>query len=105
MAFSINELTGKYDFELEKVLKEIKESNAKRVVLQFPDGLKQYADTLVDYLEEEINKNKNEKTVFLIWLGSCYGACDYPLHLENLKKDEKIDLIIQFGHNEKMPDF
>ena len=96
---SINELNEIYDLELEKVLKEIKKSNAKFVLLQFPDGLKQFAATIVDYFREEL-KNKVE---FLIWMGSCYGACDTPVGLENLKP--KIDLVIQFGHNELIPNY
>lgn len=96
---TINELSQRYDLELNKILEEIKENNAKNVVLQFPDGLKQYANIIVDYLRENTDAN------ILIWLGSCYGACDYPIHLENLKGDEKIDLVIQFGHNAKMPDY
>lgn len=96
---TFNELNKKYDLELHKILKEIKENKARNVVLQFPDGLKQYSNIITDYLRGETKAN------ILVWLGSCYGACDYPLHLENLKGDEKIDLIIQFGHNENMPDY
>lgn len=99
MVTTINELSKKYDLELNKILEEIKENNAKNVVFQFPDGLKQYSNIIVDYVREKTDSN------ILIWLGSCYGACDYPLHLENLKGDEKIDLVVQFGHNEKMPDY
>ena len=96
---TINEIRKKYDLELEKVVKEIKDNDAKNVVLQFPDGLKQYANVVSDHLEENTGSN------IIIWLGSCYGACDYPIHLENLKGGEKIDLVIQFGHNAKMPDY
>src|SRR6056297_3155503 len=96
---TLNELNNKYDLELHKILKEIKENKARNVVLQFPDGLKQYSNIITDYIREKTKAN------ILVWLGSCYGACDYPLHLENLKGDEKIDLIIQFGHNENMPDY
>jgi len=96
---TLKELNRKYDLELEKILKEIRDNKAENVVLQFPDGLKQYANIIVDYLRENTDAN------ILVWLGSCYGACDYPLHLENLKGDEKIDIVIQFGHNEKMPDY
>lgn len=103
---TMNEINKKYDFELDKIVNEIKENKAKNVVLQFPDGLKQYANIIIDYLEEKVNNSETGKNVtFLIWLGSCYGACDYPLHLENLKGEEKIDLVVQFGHNEKMPEF
>ena len=82
--------------EFNKVIKSIKESKSKLVLLQFADGLKPYATLIVDYLEKKI-KNVN----FIIWLGSCFGACDFPVGIENLK----IDLIIQFGHNALMPDY
>jgi 2-(3-amino-3-carboxypropyl)histidine synthase len=94
---TIEEVQKKYDLELEKIISEIKKTKAKLVLLQFPDGLKPYATCVVDYLK---NKTKAE---FLIWFGSCYGACDVPIGLERIKP--KIDLTIQFGHNELMPSF
>ncbi len=93
--FTIEQLDENYDLELDKVVKEIKSKKAKRVLLQFPDGLKPYATAVVDYLESKTNAE------FLIWLESCYGACDTPIGLDNLK----IDLVIQFGHNKTMPSF
>jgi len=94
---TIEELETKYDLELEKVVKEIKNKKAKLILLQFPDGLKPYATAVVDFLEEKTNAG------FLIWFGSCFGACDLPIGLEKIKP--KIDLIIQFGHNELMPSY
>ncbi|MFH1501383.1 MAG: diphthamide synthesis protein [archaeon] len=78
-----------YDLELDKVAEKIKKEKAKTVLLQFPDGLKPKATEVVDYLEE-----KCKGVTFLIWLGSCFGACDVPQVPE---KD--IDLIVQFGHS------
>jgi 2-(3-amino-3-carboxypropyl)histidine synthase len=98
MEYSIKDLNERYDLELEKVLAEIKKVKAKLVLLQFPDGLKQYATSVVDYFEE------NTKDVeFLIWMGSCYGACDTPASLDRIKP--KIDLVVQFGHNDLMPSY
>jgi len=96
---SIEEIQEKYNFDLDKVISEIRSKKAKLVLLQFAEGLKPYAITIVDYLDEKFN----EKIDFLIWLDSCFGACDTPVGLENLKP--KIDLIIQFGHNELMPGY
>jgi len=89
---TINEIEKIYDLELDKVIEEVKGNKAKLVLLQFPDGLKAYATVIVDYLE------KKTSAEFLIWLGSCFGACDTPV----LPKDiaTKIDLVVQFGHNE-----
>jgi 2-(3-amino-3-carboxypropyl)histidine synthase len=94
---SIKEIQEKYDLELDKVVSNIKKSKAKLVLLQFPDGLKLYATAIVDYLESKTNAE------FLIWAGNCFGACDTPAGIENLKP--KIDLTIQFGHNEMMPSY
>lgn len=98
-SLSLQDLNKKYNLELDRVINEIKKKKAKIVLLQFPDGLKQYATTIVDYLNEKFNG----KTEFLIWFGTCFGACDAP----NLGKglDKEIDLIIQFGHNELMPNY
>ena len=94
---TIEELETKYDLELEKVVSEITKKKAKLVLLQFPDGLKPYATAVVDFLEEKTN------VAFLIWFGSCFGACDTPVDLEKIKP--KIDLVIQFGHNEILPSY
>lgn len=101
---NIKDLQEKYDLELPKIIKNIKKNKHRLVLLQFPDGLKPYASVVVDYLREKINnKNNKNKTEFLIWFGSCYGACDIPILSKELQKN--IDLIIQFGHNAKMPDY
>lgn len=94
---SIAQLNENYDLELDKAVDSILNSKSKLVLLQFPDGLKPYALSIVDYLSEK-TKGKVE---FLIWMESCYGACDLPVGLESMKP--KIDLIIHFGHNEMMP--
>jgi len=97
MKKTITEIQEKYDLELERIISEVKKSKAKLVLLQFPDGLKPYATAVVDYLEEKTSSE------FLVWLGSCYGACDLPIGLEKLKP--KIDLVIQFGHSELQPNY
>jgi len=94
---SLNELEKKYDSQLNEILEKIKTSKAKRVLLQFPDGFKPYATTITKYLEE---KTKSE---FLIWFGTCFGACDTPTLSKELEK--QIDLTIQFGHNDLMPSY
>jgi 2-(3-amino-3-carboxypropyl)histidine synthase len=91
---SIEEIQELYDLELEKVISKIKKAKAKNILLQFPDGLKPYATTIVDYLERRTKGN------FLIWMETCFGACDTPILGEI-----EIDLIIQFGHNENLPSY
>ena len=96
---TIKEIEEIYDLELEKIILEIKKKKAKMVLLQFPDGLKPYATTIVDFLKEELN----DKTEFLIWMESCFGACDIPVLGKRLEKE--IDLVIQFGHSNLMPNY
>lgn len=79
-----------YDLEIDRVIEKIKEKKAKLVCLQLPDGLKMHAVKIAS----EIESKGNAKC--LIWLGSCFGACDLPLQIERLG----IDLLIQFGHSE-----
>jgi len=94
---NINELNEKYNLDLEKVISLVIKDNAKLVLLQFPDGLKPYATTIVDYLESKTGAK------FLIWFETCFGACDTPVLGREL--EEKVDLVIQFGHNELMPSY
>jgi len=86
----LQDLEENYDLELNKVVREIKSNKAKLVLLQFPDGFKPYAPSIVNKLEELTNN----KVKFLIWLGTCFGACDVP----NISKNINIDLVVQFGH-------
>jgi 2-(3-amino-3-carboxypropyl)histidine synthase len=107
MKYTLEHLNELYDLELDKVVARIKKQKAKFVLLQFPDGLKQYATSVVDYLEKQLAPPVHQSTEcgckFLIWLGTCYGACDTPVLGKELEK--KIDLTIQFGHNELMPSY
>ena len=78
-----------YDLELNKAIEEIKKSNTKLVCIQLPDGLKPKAKEIQQHIEKDTSAS------VMIWLGSCYGACDIP-------KVEKlgVDLLIQWGHSE-----
>jgi 2-(3-amino-3-carboxypropyl)histidine synthase len=78
-----------YDLEIGRIAEKIREKKAKLVCLQLPDGLKQQAMKIAS----EIESKSNAKC--LIWLGSCFGACDLPLQIEKLG----IDLLVQFGHS------
>ncbi len=86
---TIEELQEEYDLELERIEKTIKKEKAKRVLLQFPDGLKPFSTIIVDELEKRLTDIE-----FFIWFGSCFGACDVPD-----VKEEDFDLIVQFGHS------
>lgn len=81
----INEI--EYDFELVKIIEEIKRCNAKLVGLQFPEGLKTSALSIASEIEEKTSSK------VIIFIDPCYGACD-------LREVEGMDLLIHFGHTE-----
>lgn len=74
----------KYDLEINKIVREIKSAKAKKVLLQFPDGLKPFATKIASEIKNRTNAE------ILIWFGSNYGACDIP--------QGKFDLVVNFGH-------
>ncbi len=78
-----------YEFDTTKIIGLIKDSNAKRVLIQLPDGLKPRAKEIVDAIEE-----KTEARAF-IWSGSNFGACDLPSGIEHIN----VDLLLHFGHS------
>ena len=86
---TIDEINEIYDLEIEKVVSNIKKEKARRVLLQFPEGLKPYAQVICDEVSESANCE------CMIWMGSCFGACDVPLEVEKLGAD----MIVQFGHS------
>ncbi len=79
-----------YDFEIERVISEVKKEGASIVCIQLPEGLKPKAAEIADEIEGSTNAN------ILIWGGSCFGACDTPDHLGRLG----VDLLVQWGHSE-----
>ncbi|MCB9359124.1 diphthamide synthesis protein [Candidatus Woesearchaeota archaeon] len=83
-----------YDLELEKLKSYLKEHNCKTIVLQFPDGLKVFADKVIDELDK-MNQEEGTDVMPIIWFGTCFGACDIPLGLNQFKTD----LFVQWGHN------
>ncbi|MFP4112015.1 MAG: diphthamide synthesis protein [Candidatus Woesearchaeota archaeon] len=85
-------MVSNYELELEKAVSLVKKNNAKTVVIQLPDGLKPLSQEIQDYLEQ------NTKADIMIWMGSCFGACDVPIELKHMN----IDLLIQWGHSEYM---
>lgn len=78
----------KYEFEIKSISKQIKDSKAKKVCIQLPDGLKEQATKIAEEL-----RNRTNAEIF-IWMSSNFGACDLPFFL----KDYGFDIIINFGH-------
>ncbi|MBT4824229.1 hypothetical protein HN695_04495 [Candidatus Woesearchaeota archaeon] len=84
-----------YNLELEKAINKIRETKAKTVCIQLPDGLKPKAKEIQDTITKALEKRSKDIKIY-IWAGSCFGACDTPNGLEKLK----VDLLIQWGHSE-----
>ena len=77
-----------FDFEEERIKQEIAKLDAKRVLLQLPEGLKPEAPKLAKIIEKS-------GVLAIISADPCYGACDIALtEAESLG----VDLIIHFGH-------
>jgi len=76
------------ELELSGIIEKIKKDKLKRVCIQLPDGLKPQAK----YIQQKITENTD--TEVIIWLGTCFGACDIPEEVKKLK----VDLLVQFGH-------
>jgi len=79
-----------YDFEMEKIIEFIKKGNYNRIILQFPEGLKQYSTQIYELLRQEFK----EKT-FYIYGDHSWGSCDIPFQDASLIGAE---LIVHFGH-------
>ncbi len=77
-----------YSIDFELVIQKILKNKYKRVLLQFPEGLKIHFEKIIDFLKEKTS------CLYLISADPCFGACD--IFFEN--KNFDIDLIIQIGH-------
>lgn len=79
-----------YSIDYGRLASHIKENDAKRVMIQLPDGLKAQAEEIQRRLEQETDAE------LLFWAGSNFGACDLPVGLDKLG----VDLLIHLGHTE-----
>ncbi|TRM99906.1 diphthamide biosynthesis enzyme Dph2, partial [Sulfolobus sp. F1] len=79
-----------YNFEEEKVINEIVKRDAKKVLLQFPEGLKYFSIEIVNKLRQKL-----PNVEFIISGEPSWGACDIA---EDEAKEIGADLIIHFGH-------
>lgn len=77
-----------YELNLKRVKKLLKEVNAKRVLLQMPNGLKRLSSLIIDELEK-INIE------VILDSGHAWGICDLPLHRAKLVG---ADTVIHYGH-------
>ncbi len=81
-----------FDFEEERIRQKISKLNAKRVLIQLPEGLKPEAPRLASLI-------RKTGALPIISGDPCYGACDIATsEAESLGAD----LIIHFGHSRIM---
>ncbi len=81
-----------FDFEEERVRQEIRKREAKRVLIQLPEGLKPYAPSIVRIVEEA-------NALPIVSADPCYGACDLATaEAESLD----VDLIVHCGHSKQL---
>ena len=81
-----------FNFEEERIKREIKKLGAKRVLLQLPEGLKPVGPCLAKIIEKA-------NALPIISADPCYGACDIATTEADLLG---IDLIVHFGHAQLM---
>jgi 2-(3-amino-3-carboxypropyl)histidine synthase len=79
-----------WDYELERIVEEVEERDAKKVGLQFPEGLKRRGPAVADDLRELCD----DDVTFLLSGQPCYGACDLDTYLMR-----RTDVFVHFGHS------
>jgi 2-(3-amino-3-carboxypropyl)histidine synthase len=77
-----------YDLEERRLKKEIEKRQAKRVLIQLPEGLKPEAHRLATIAEEA-------GAVAIVSADPCYGACDLAVPEA---KSLDVDLLVHYGH-------
>ena len=82
--------TSTFDFEEERLAKEIRKRKAKRVLIQLPEGLKPHALQIAATVE-------SAGAQVLISADPCYGACDLAVYDAQVLQ---ADLILHYGHTE-----
>lgn len=84
--------TKTFDLEERRLIKEITRREAKRVLIQLPEGLKAEGPHLALIVEKA-------GSLAIVSADPCYGACDLALpEAESLEAD----LIIHYGHSQIM---
>ena len=78
-----------YDFEENRITNEIRKRDAKRILIQLPEGLKKEAFKIVDLIKRNCNVD------IIVSGSSCWGGCE--IAVEGAEKI-KADLLIRFGH-------
>ncbi len=84
-----------FELELERVTTEIRKREAKRVLLQLPDGMRPFAFQMAESIW------KATSAQVMLSGDSCYGACDLA---SKQSAELNVDLLIHYGHTCFIPD-
>ncbi|MFC6953448.1 diphthamide biosynthesis enzyme Dph2 [Halorubellus litoreus] len=79
-----------WDYELDRIVDAVHDRDAKKVGLQFPEGLKRRGPAVADDLRELV---PDDVTIMLSGQ-PCYGACDLDTFLMR-----RTDVFVHFGHS------
>ncbi|APX96002.1 MULTISPECIES: diphthamide biosynthesis enzyme Dph2 [Natronorubrum] len=79
-----------WDYELEQIVDAIDERDAKKVGLQFPEGLKRRGPAVAD----DLRQLADDDVTFMLSGQPCYGACDLDTFLM-----KRTDVFVHFGHS------
>ncbi|XP_044735339.1 2-(3-amino-3-carboxypropyl)histidine synthase subunit 1 [Chrysoperla carnea] len=91
---AISALPQNYNFEIPKTIWRIRQTGAKRVALQMPEGLLMFSTTIADIIEDFTEAET------IIMGDVTYGACcvdDYTA------KALEVDLLVHYGHSCLIP--
>ncbi|CAG8517630.1 10345_t:CDS:2, partial [Paraglomus occultum] len=91
---AIEQLPSNYNFELHKTIWHVKQSNATKVALQFPEGLLMFACIIADILEQFCGVET------LIMGDVTYGACCID---DFTAKALECDFMVHYGHSCLIP--
>ncbi|KAI8507356.1 Diphthamide biosynthesis protein 1 [Branchiostoma belcheri] len=91
---AVQQLPSNYNFEVFKTIWRVKSSGAKRVALQFPEGLLMFATTIADIIERFTEADT------LIMGDVTYGACCVD---DFTAKALGADFMVHYGHSCLIP--
>lgn len=76
-----------FDFQIDRIISVINDSDAKHVGMQFPEGFKRRSPGIAAHIEEETGAS------VIISGNPCFGACDLDVALL-----DRVDIMFHFGH-------
>lgn len=91
---AISVLPANYNFEIHKTVWRVKQTGAKRVALQFPEGLLMFACSIADIVERFTDAET------LIMGDVTYGACCVD---DFTARALEADLMVHYGHSCLVP--